>query len=164
MAAQTALDRCSFRPTSHARHCFVRGLNVDALSTGEQAPTSTTNESKTTLLTTSTMRPTAASSSSQSGAIAGAVVGALLGVAAVMVLLLWMRRRSRSKRHGLDTEPSTVGETNVDDLLIGEFHGLEVARSCFKMEREIGRGEFGVVMVAAVVRQPGNTGAMHVHA
>ena len=40
--------------------------------------------------------------------------------------------------------------TNVDDLLIGEFHEMEVSQRSVDFIREIGHGEFGVVMEAVM--------------
>ncbi len=37
----------------------------------------------------------------------------------------------------------------MDDLLISEFRSLEVPRHFFELQKEIGRGEFGVVMMGS---------------
>ena len=74
-------------------------------------------------------------------------------VVLVVLLLYYRRRRSHSVGIYLD-EPGTVEFQSVQTLMKGYSQPFELDRKCITLEREIGQGEFGVVMKALGVRLP----------
>ena len=99
--------------------------------------------------------------------IAPVVGGGLLLIILVVLIIMLRRRRSTKKslrsasrsKSGFHCQirpsccklhESTALETNVDDLPIGEFVDMEISQFDVNFIREIGKGEFGVVMEATM--------------
>eukprot|EP00042_Codosiga_hollandica_P025302 m.111619 g.111619 ORF g.111619 m.111619 type:complete len:1373 (-) comp51827_c1_seq4:2114-6232(-) len=99
--------------------------------------------------------PSTSSSTSSAGLVAGCVVGVLIALLVVLGVFILRRRRNSLRSFQLEPSQESTNRKLVDVSRLG-LGDLEISRESITMLRELGRGEFGVVMEAEAVNLSNN--------
>ena len=161
-----ATGECVVEPALDNTTCGTGLYCLNGVCTGNQISTTSTTAAATTKSTTTTPQARYIPASSSQSVVVGAVLGSLAGILILILLIIIYRRRGISKRTAvLEKELSKLTqvhqrvksafERDYAEIAASGYDALETLatqRKNIALEREIGRGNFGVVHLAKLTR------------